>query len=133
MPMAEMGAEKPYVLVADDDPLIRTVLRHALEQTGYPVIDASNGDEAVMLVGRNDVGLIILDAHMPGPSLQQTITNLKNDPFTVAPPILVFSGDASLPADVVNVAAGHLSKPVEVDQFLHMVANLYAMEKPARS
>jgi CheY-like chemotaxis protein len=131
--MADPSTAKPYVLVADDDALIRTVLRHALEQRGYKVLDASNGDEAVMMTAQNPVGLVILDAHMPGPSLQQTIANLQHDPFIFPPPILIFSGDAALPADVVNVAAGHLSKPVEVDQFLQMVGSLYTTEKRVRS
>ncbi len=131
--MAVANSAKPFVLVADDDPLIRTVLRHALEQKGYPVLDVSNGDEAIIVLGNNDIGLVILDAHMPGPSLQQTIAGLTTDPFTSAPPILVFSGDASLPPDVVNVADGHLSKPVDVDQFLSTVANLYHSETRSRT
>ena len=125
MTETETEAKKTYVLVADDDPLIRSVLRHALEQSGYPVIDAANGDETILMVASHDVGLVILDAHMPGPSLQDTLGHLRSDRFAMPPPILVFSGDASLPPDVVSVAAGLLSKPVEVDQFLQMVADLY--------
>ena len=131
--MAVANALKPSVLVADDDPLIRTVLRHALEQKGYSVLDASNGDEAIIVVLNNDIGLVILDAHMPGPSLQQTIAGLQTNPFTFGPPILVFSGDTALPFDVVDVADGHLSKPVEVDHFLQMVENLYTAKKRPRT
>jgi CheY-like chemotaxis protein len=129
--MAEKSREQPCVLVADDDPLIRMVLRHALEQQGYRVIDASNGDEAILMVERDEVALVILDAHMPGPSLQQTMAVLQNNPLSFAPPILVFSGDAALPREVVQAAAGHLSKPVEVSQFLSMVANLFGSNAPA--
>jgi CheY-like chemotaxis protein len=129
--MAQQNGAKPCVLIADDDPLIRTVLRHALEQQDYRVIDASNGDEAILMIERDNVGLIILDAHMPGPSLQQTIAVLQNNPLSFAPPILVFSGDVALPPDVLQAAAGHLAKPVEVGQFLSMVANLYRSTAPA--
>jgi CheY-like chemotaxis protein len=129
--MGSQTLEKPCVLIADDDPLIRTVLRHALEQQGYRVLDAANGDEAILVVERERVALVILDAHMPGPSLKQTIAGLQNHPLYPAPPILVFSGDAALPPEVVESAAGHLSKPVEVNQFLSMVASLFGSNAPA--
>jgi diguanylate cyclase (GGDEF)-like protein len=56
---------KAVVLVVDDDPAIRLVIRHAMQQNGYHVIEASNGLEAVQFSIRQIPDLILMDAVMP--------------------------------------------------------------------
>jgi len=55
----------PVILIADDDPSIRLVLKHTMEQSGYHVIEASNGLEAVQAAIRLTPDLILMDAVMP--------------------------------------------------------------------
>lgn len=55
----------PVILIADDDPSIRLVLKHTMEQSGYHVIEASNGLEAVQAAIRQPPDLILMDAVMP--------------------------------------------------------------------
>ncbi|HBD01416.1 MAG TPA: DNA-binding response regulator, partial [Lachnoclostridium sp.] len=55
------------ILVVDDDADIREVLRIQLENKGYSVSEAANGNDAVAAVTDNpDIDLIILDIMMPG-------------------------------------------------------------------
>jgi two-component system OmpR family response regulator len=55
------------ILIVDDDPGIRTVVRLLLESRGYEVLDADSGASAVAVIGgRPDIDLIILDIMMPG-------------------------------------------------------------------
>jgi two-component system, OmpR family, KDP operon response regulator KdpE len=54
------------ILVVDDEPQIRRVLRMTLSSNGYDVIEASNGQEAVEMVVRENPDLILLDVNMPG-------------------------------------------------------------------
>jgi two-component system OmpR family response regulator len=55
------------ILIVDDDPGIRTVVRLLLESRGYEVLDAGSGASAVAVIGgRPDIDLIILDIMMPG-------------------------------------------------------------------
>ena len=56
---------KAVILVVDDDPAIRLVIRHAMQQNGYQVIEASNGLEAVQYSIRQIPDLILMDAVMP--------------------------------------------------------------------
>jgi hypothetical protein len=65
-PLAE-EAPKATVLVAEDDPAVRNVLRRILEKGGYQVIEARNGVEAleVCAAGIRHVDLVLLDAVMP--------------------------------------------------------------------
>jgi two-component system KDP operon response regulator KdpE len=53
------------ILVVDDEPQIRRVLRMTLSSNGYDVIEANNGQEAVEMVVRESPDLILLDVNMP--------------------------------------------------------------------
>lgn len=54
------------VLVADDEPSIRYVLREALEEEGYRVTDVADGDAALAAFGREDFPVAFVDIRMPG-------------------------------------------------------------------
>jgi len=56
------------VLVVDDEPQIRRVLRTTLSSHGYAVIEARTGDEALEVIRGEHVDLILLDLNMPGRS-----------------------------------------------------------------
>lgn len=54
------------ILVVDDEPQIRRVLRATLSSNGYDVVEAKNGEEAIETVLRERPNLILLDVNMPG-------------------------------------------------------------------
>jgi DNA-binding response OmpR family regulator len=54
------------ILVIDDDPDMRHVLSDFLERSGYRVIEASSGQEAIFIAESERVDLVILDKEMPG-------------------------------------------------------------------
>src|SRR3984893_2387440 len=56
------------ILVVDDEPQIRRVLRATLSSTGYEVIEAQSGQEAIEMVVTERPELILLDVNMPGMS-----------------------------------------------------------------
>ena len=51
--------QTPYILVVDDDPALRLVLRHTMEQEGYSVIEAHNGLEAIQATIHQQPDLIL--------------------------------------------------------------------------
>jgi CheY-like chemotaxis protein len=53
------------VLVVDDEPQIRRVLRSTLTSNGYDILEAKNGEEAIRTVLREHPDLILLDVNMP--------------------------------------------------------------------
>lgn len=53
------------ILVVDDEPLIRSVIKEYLSLEGYTVLEASDGCQAVQMVSENDFALIIMDIMMP--------------------------------------------------------------------
>lgn len=64
--MNEVGARVHSVLVVDDNPLIVNVLKSLLCAEGYNVHTSENGNEALDVLGRRDVDIIICDVMMPG-------------------------------------------------------------------
>ncbi len=65
------------VLVCDDEKLIRDVVREYLELNDYEVVEASDGDEAIELVNKDDFDIIIMDIMMPHKDGYQTVKEIK--------------------------------------------------------
>ena len=61
-------AEQGKILVVDDDRLVLATVTHGLAQAGYDVIDADNGDEAILLARQHKPDLALLDIRMEGKS-----------------------------------------------------------------
>ncbi|MGO0123416.1 response regulator [Desulfothermobacter acidiphilus] len=55
-----------YLLVVDDEPLVRLVMREALAAAGWRVAEASGGDEARELIAQERPELVVLDLNCPG-------------------------------------------------------------------
>ncbi len=69
---------KPRILIVDDEPDIREVLRLLLEADGYEVNEAADGNEAVNFAAMHkDIDLIILDVMMPGMSGYETCSKIR--------------------------------------------------------
>lgn len=65
------------VLIVDDEPQIRRVLRTTLTSHGYAVMEARTGDEALDLIRSEHVDLILLDVNMPGRSGLETCREIR--------------------------------------------------------
>ena len=73
-----MSSSSATVLVVDDEPQIRRVLRTTLTSQGYTVIEARSGDEALELIRGEHVDLILLDVNMPGRSGLETCREIRD-------------------------------------------------------
>jgi diguanylate cyclase (GGDEF)-like protein len=104
------------VLVVDDDAMNRDALSRCLLRTGYSVLTAENGPEALELVSTNRVDAVLLDVVMPGMSGLDTLRHLRESRcVSELPVIMVTSKDSS--SDVVEAldlgANDYVTKPVD--------------------
>jgi PAS domain S-box-containing protein len=111
------------VLVVDDEPLIRSQLRHALRLRGYRVEEASNGAQALaLLVGEaaQPFAIIILDVTMPDHSGIEVLRQVRASGSEV--PIVLSSGyhDAALDLDRASYQ-GFLIKPYTLSQLFEVL------------
>jgi CheY-like chemotaxis protein len=108
------------VLVVDDDRVTRHLLQSILEQDGYQVVTAGNGEEALARAGGKD--LILLDVWMPGMSGLDVLARLRVD--GVAARVIVMTSDDT-PQTLLQALRGQalhfLSKPIDKDALLEMV------------
>lgn len=81
----------PLILVADDEPTNRSLLRDALELSGYDVIEASNGREAVELYGKRRPDLCVLDVRMPRMDGFQATAAIRALPAGGSVPIMILT------------------------------------------
>jgi CheY-like chemotaxis protein len=77
------------VLVVDDDPDIRELLFTALEDEGFEVVPAGNGQEALAIIKTFRPDVIVLDLMMPDVNGFDVVDALKEHPGTASIPILV--------------------------------------------
>ena len=104
------------VVVADDDAVVRHLVRDTLAMAGVPVdvLEARTGTEALAHARRGPVDLVLLDVGMPELDGIQTCRALKADPATAGAPVLFLSvrrRPASRLGALDAGASGYLNKP----------------------
>lgn len=107
-------------LVVDDSMLIRHTVCRYLEERGFTVETATNGQEALETLKRLLPDLIITDMHMPKMSGSEFITALKNNTETAKIPIVVVSSKHNESIKKENRADLKIYKDIEIeDQLAH--------------
>ncbi len=122
------------ILVCDDDPGIRTVVKEHLSRQGYVVLEASSGEEALRLASEGPVEAILLDLYMPGLSGWETLQRLRNHPATSHIPVVILSVlSSSLRPQLTGDAQGWVQKPFnEGLLFAELARVLHHGEGPAQ-
>jgi signal transduction histidine kinase/CheY-like chemotaxis protein len=100
------------ILVCDDDAGIRTVVSEHLTRQGYTVVEATSGEQALVLAAEHHVEAILLDLYMPGLSGWETLQRLRNNPITANIPVVVLSVlSSTLRPQLTGDAQGWVQKP----------------------
>ena len=118
--------EKDTILVVDDDRLVLATLTHGLSQAGYRIIDADNGDDAILLAREHQPALALLDIRMQGMSgfdVAEYLREYHQIPFIF---LSAFSDEATLARGRALGAAASLTKPLDIGQILPVVATVLA-------
>jgi DNA-binding response OmpR family regulator len=82
------------VLVVDDDPDVCDLVTYKLEQSGFEVRRAADGDGALREVARRVPDLVLLDIMMPGISGLEVLERWRADPATAAIPVVMLTAKA---------------------------------------
>ena len=112
------------VLVADDDPDLRDILRTVLEPAGFAVREAEDGARALAAVQGQPPDLVILDYMMPGLTGPEVCTQLKGDMLLRHIPVIMLTGKSEVQDKVLGISAGaddYLVKPFEPQELLARV------------
>jgi two-component system, cell cycle sensor histidine kinase and response regulator CckA len=112
------------ILVVDDEPAVRHLIRKILAGVGYQVLEAGDGGEAVRIIEANDIDLMITDLAMPEQEGLETIQRLHQS----RPGLRMVAMSGKFP-DLLRAseyfgAAAAIRKPIEPDELLKLVRNL---------
>jgi CheY-like chemotaxis protein len=116
------------ILVVDDEPAQRFLLRRIFERAGHQVTDASNGAAALRAARESPPDLVVTDLMMPVMGGNELIKRLRGEPATAGIPILAASGDAHLTVG----ADAAISKPYKWQSLIEIADGLLREERDRR-
>lgn len=117
--------DKRAILVVDDSLPVRQALEMKLTMMDYQVELATNGQQAIDLIGRNYYDSVFLDVVMPGVDGYEVCKRIKRDKKTKHIPVIMLTSRSSPFDKVKGKLAGcdsYLTKPVEHEEFQKVVA-----------
>ena len=122
----EVNAPANYtVLVVDDEPDIRYLLRVTLERAGYTVVEAAHGRAALEQMRRSRPQLVLTDRMMPRMNGSDLIERLRADESTKAIPIVLITSTRGDQAG----ADALLTKPFDPIELVELVDRLSGKER----
>jgi DNA-binding NtrC family response regulator len=114
------------VLLVDDETEFLETLVKRIKKRKVDVSGVNSGEEALKVLARNPVDVVILDVRMPGMDGIETLRALKKDyPLTE---VIMLTGHASVEAAVEGMELGafdYLMKPMQIDDLLYKIQDAY--------
>jgi len=132
--MASVPGSGPRVLVVDDEPLLRNVVRDMLETVAHSVTIASSVSQAIALICTTPIDVVLSDLYMPGEvgtELLQFTASRNHDPA-----VIIMSGKPEVPDAVASVqmrAADFLIKPFSKTALIQSVERAFKSVQQERS
>lgn len=112
------------VLIVDDEPMARTLLRLMLVRAGFHVSEAEDGYDALEKVRKNQPDIILLDVMMPGMDGFAVCEKLRSEAVTAELPIIMLSAKTDLDSINKGLRAGatvYLTKPISPEDLTQHV------------
>src|SRR5262245_43480177 len=125
------GSIPKWILVADDDDLVRQLWTEALAEAGYRTVEARTGREAIELMRTVVPALMILDLRMPDLTGGAVLQSIQARPILHRIPVLIISGfleDEPAVDLKLNIVA-RLAKPISLARLREVVAS--ALDHPS--
>jgi two-component system alkaline phosphatase synthesis response regulator PhoP len=135
-------AEDKTILVVDDEPDVRNYLRMILEDAGFQVLTAGDGEEALALVRSQRPDFISLDLIMPRMSGHKFLYELKRDRNLSRIPVLIITAHAHdemgrdelkdiFDDKMISGPGTYLEKPVNPRSYVRSIRRALGLETPA--
>jgi DNA-binding response OmpR family regulator/DNA-binding CsgD family transcriptional regulator len=119
--MVEVTTRRDTVLVVDDTPETLGFLTDTLDDAGFTVLIATDGESALALVDQITPDLVLMDALMPGMDGFETCRRLKNEKLLSHVPVVFMTGLSETEHVVQGLVAGgvdYVTKPIIVEELL---------------
>ena len=123
-----MNDAETCVLIVDDDDQIRRLISQTVEREGYSALAASDAGQALVILDRARVDVVLLDLHMPGPADGEDLLFLLRDRGDDVP-IIIVSGfvDDETTTNQPDCVHAVLKKPIEMPHLVETVRQVLAL------
>ena len=111
------------VLVVDDEPVLRILVREILQEEGYAVIDAADGRSMLEVLDGVHPDLVLMDVMMPGVDGREAYQILRSRTDLPNLPVVMMSA-AVQPSKLDPSISAFLRKPFDLTELLELVARL---------
>ncbi|MDR0787833.1 MAG: response regulator [Gemmatimonadota bacterium] len=122
-------AERPIILLVEDNSTIRNAFGILLEESGYRVRKTGSGEEALVLAGQEPPHLVLMDMGLPDMNGLEVTRRLMADPRTNGCRVVALTGHAlDTNRDSCSAAGciGYLTKPVDTAKLLRLIPGFLA-------
>jgi diguanylate cyclase (GGDEF)-like protein len=119
--------ERATILVADDEPHIRCILQYLLEQEGYDVVVAADGEDALREVDRCVPDLVLLDVMMPRLDGFSVLRSIRASLETARLPVILLTAKGHSSEKVQGLRGGandYIIKPFDQEELLLRIHNM---------
>ena len=126
--------KRQTVLVVDDEPNLRFVVRSTIESPNYQVIEACDGDEAWSLIKERRPQLVLLDVKMPRRSGFEVLSLIRGDPELRGTQVMMLTSSddqADIDAGLLAGADFYLTKPFSTTDLIARVAEAIGNRAPS--
>jgi two-component system cell cycle response regulator DivK len=109
--------QHPRILVVEDHPLNRKLVRDVLQAAGYEVVEATTGEEGLTLAETTSPDLVLMDLQLPGMDGSETLRRMRAGPLPRSVPVVAVTAFA-MPRDRAGAVEagfdGFVEKPISV-------------------
>lgn len=114
------------ILLVDDEDQFRESVKKQLTIRNYTVYEASSGEDAIELIHKQNIDIVILDMRMPGIDGAVTLKGIKKiSPLTE---VIMLSGHATVNTAMETIKTGafdYIPKPVKLDELINKMEDAY--------
>jgi CheY-like chemotaxis protein len=119
------------ILVVDDEPVVRAVVRDVLCEEGYAVVEAPDGRTMLEILARECPDLVLMDVMMPGIDGREVYRVLRSREDLPDVPVVMMSAAVQATRLDPSIAA-FLPKPFDLDRLMETVVDLIGHPNPDR-
>ena len=123
------------ILIADDEPHIRRILQFLLEQEGFEVLAAENGEAALSILKTTTPDLILLDVMMPEVDGFTVLSTIRRRAETSRIPVIMLTANDENSQKVRGLRGGandYITKPFNQEELLLRMGNMLAAARAQR-
>jgi putative two-component system response regulator len=131
-PAASAAASAGHILVVDDEPGVRRLLRRCLELSGYKVEECGSAEEALDRIHSNVHDLVFLDLNLPDRSGHEVLEEVRADPATRLLPVVMLTGMGTTEERIRAYKEGatdFLPKPFAPEELIPRVRSLVLLKQ----